>query len=193
MDATGPSSASAHSANEGLMETEDTDAVNATAEKEAAERALACYAEDINKLGALLSLSRAGGMDLREGGPNQRPTKAHAMATGADSPSPSVEIEPLLEFLGRISRTIRLLLSPTAMTVFTRIQKSEQPCDFTIDDFPLGFNVSDPVIRRVATVLKMLHLFDFRELQNDLNALVELGQSYTANPRTNSKLGKVGR
>lgn len=51
----------------------------------------------------------------------------------------------------------------------------------------------DPQLNRLITVLKMLHLDDFRDLQTDLNALIALGQEYTANPRTNSALGKVGR
>ena len=51
----------------------------------------------------------------------------------------------------------------------------------------------DDVLNRLAVVLKMLHLDDFRDLQTDLNALIALGQEYTANPRTNTKLGKVGR
>ena len=41
--------------------------------------------------------------------------------------------------------------------------------------------------------MRMLYLSDFRELQNDLNALIMLGQEYTANPKTNSALGQVGR
>jgi hypothetical protein len=46
---------------------------------------------------------------------------------------------------------------------------------------------------KIGIVLKMLHYSDLRELQNDLNALLVLGQEYTANPKTNTALGKVGR
>lgn len=42
--------------------------------------------------------------------------------------------------------------------------------------------VSDQDINQIATVLKMLYLSDFRELQNDLNALIVLGQGITAKP-----------
>jgi hypothetical protein len=52
---------------------------------------------------------------------------------------------------------------------------------------------SDEIVNKIALVLKMLHLYEYRELQNDLNALIVLGQEFTANPRTNSGLGKVGR
>lgn len=48
----------------------------------------------------------------------------------------------------------------------------------------LEFYVSnlDTDVNQIATVLKMLYLSDFREMQNDLNALIVLGQEYTANP-----------
>jgi RLL motif-containing protein 1 len=62
-----------------------------------------------------------------------------------------------------------------------------------LEEFPLGFSTGDHDVNQAAIVLKMLYLSDFREMQNDLNALIVLGQEYTANPRTNSSLGKVGR
>ena len=52
---------------------------------------------------------------------------------------------------------------------------------------------TDIQVNQVATVLKMLHLWDFREMQNDLNSHIVLGQEYTSNPKTNVHLGKVGR
>jgi len=84
---------------------------------------------------------------------------------------------------------VRLSLSAGALAVL----KGEGEALADIDSFVLGFDTRQPVVNQVSTVLKMLHIFDFRELQNDLNALIVLGQEYTANPRTNNKLGKVGR
>ena len=60
-------------------------------------------------------------------------------------------------------------------------------------EFPLGFNTNDEVVDRVALVLKMLHLDEFRNVQNNVNEVLSLCQSYTANPKLNSSLGKVGR
>ena len=44
-----------------------------------------------------------------------------------------------------------------------------------------------------ATVLRMLYLRDLRELQDGVNGILETAQQYTANPKTDAALGKVGR
>lgn len=99
----------------------------------------------------------------------------------------SEETDP--EFLQRISRQVRLFLTEGSMKAIATEGKEGIP----LEDFPLGFNTQDEVVNQVALVLRMLYISDFRELQNDLNALIVLGQEYTANPKTNSTLGKVGR
>jgi len=75
----------------------------------------------------------------------------------------------------------------------TQTEQQQQPRTLSLDDFPLEFDSGDEVVNRVAVVLKMLHLADLRELQSDVNALVVLCQEFTANPKTNSALGQVGR
>lgn len=92
------------------------------------------------------------------------------------------------EFLQRISRHLRLFLTEGSRTALTASGATTQ-----LEDFPLGFDTHDAVVNQIALVLRMLHISDFRELQNDLNALIVLGQEYTANPKTNSAIGKVGR
>ena len=93
------------------------------------------------------------------------------------------------EFLQRISRQVRLFLTEGSLKSLLAQGKEGIP----LEDFPLGFDTQDAVVNQVAVVLRMLYISDFRELQNDLNALIVLGQEYTANPKTNSGLGKVGR
>jgi hypothetical protein len=101
-----------------------------------------------------------------------------------------------IEFLRRISDAVRLLMSARNCE-----SSAHRP---PLREFPLGFETkgtrihtrscishiiitelcvsTDKAVNEVALVLKMLYLADFREIQNDMNALIVLGQEYTANP-----------
>lgn len=95
------------------------------------------------------------------------------------------------EFLQRISRQLRLFLTEGSKKALTAPDGSG--VSTPLEDFPLGFDTHDAVVNQIALVMRMLYISDFRELQNDLNALIVLGQEYTANPKTNAAIGKVGR
>ena len=66
-------------------------------------------------------------------------------------------------------------------------------CDTTLRSFALGFSTGDAAVDKVATVLRLLHVRDLRRLQDVINDRIAVMQSVTANPKTDSKLGKVGR
>jgi len=59
--------------------------------------------------------------------------------------------------------------------------------------FALGFQTGDKQLDRGATVLRLLYIDDLRTLQTQVNEIVATLQDFTANPKTDSKLGKVGR
>lgn len=58
--------------------------------------------------------------------------------------------------------------------------------------FPLGLTLGDAVIDDVARVLRMLHIQRLREMQDAVNAVIACMQEFTANPKTDARLGKVG-
>jgi len=60
-------------------------------------------------------------------------------------------------------------------------------------DFPSGFEMGSQSLDQAAAVLKMLYVVDLRELQSGINAVLCEAQHWTANPKTDSRLGKVGR
>ena len=56
-----------------------------------------------------------------------------------------------------------------------------------------GFDSGDPVLDEAAKVLRLLHLSDLRELQTRINELIVALQQVTADPKTDQRLGKVGK
>jgi hypothetical protein len=97
--------------------------------------------------------------------------------------------EGSISYLKRAARQARLFLTEGSLQSLQN--KGSQGTALVA--FPSVFECADPLIKQLAVVLRMLYLSDFRELQNDLNSLIVLGQEYTANPKTNSALGVVGR
>eukprot|EP00039_Didymoeca_costata_P002395 m.59880 g.59880 ORF g.59880 m.59880 type:complete len:241 (+) comp11279_c0_seq2:1293-2015(+) len=71
--------------------------------------------------------------------------------------------------------------------------KHEKVTQFPLDQQPLGFETGDPLLDKACKILRLLHIQELRELQTQVNELVVSLQQVTANPKTNSKLGQVGR
>mmetsp|Transcript_57386 Transcript_57386/g.124735 ORF Transcript_57386/g.124735 Transcript_57386/m.124735 type:complete len:82 (+) Transcript_57386:464-709(+) len=62
-----------------------------------------------------------------------------------------------------------------------------------LDSLPLGLNTGDSVVDAAATVLRLLYIADLRELQSSVNEIIVALQEFTADPKTDSRLGKLGR
>lgn len=62
----------------------------------------------------------------------------------------------------------------------------------TLDKIELGFETPDYITQEAAKILRLLHIRELRELQNLANEAIVAVQSITANPKTDTKLGKVG-
>ncbi|XP_013080615.2 RNA transcription, translation and transport factor protein-like [Biomphalaria glabrata] len=61
-----------------------------------------------------------------------------------------------------------------------------------LDKTELGFEAGDYIITEAAKILRLLHLRDLRDLQTHINQAIVAVQAITANPKTDSRLGKVG-
>jgi len=81
--------------------------------------------------------------------------------------------------------------SPTIQGVDLQHYDKETSC-YT-SRFPLGFSTGSENVDQYATHLKMVYIQDMRHLQDDINAIVDRCQDFTAEAKTDQKLGKVGR
>ncbi|XP_039254490.2 RNA transcription, translation and transport factor protein-like [Styela clava] len=62
-----------------------------------------------------------------------------------------------------------------------------------IEDNELGFDTGDEILNDAARALRLLHINELRDLQNKINEAIVSVQTITANPKTDQRLGKVGR
>jgi len=60
-------------------------------------------------------------------------------------------------------------------------------------EFGLGFDTGDLKVNDAAKILRLLHIQDMRLLQTRINECIVSIQAVTANPKTDTRLGKVGR
>ena len=65
---------------------------------------------------------------------------------------------------------------------------------FDLNDHTFGVSeIKDPAVREALKILRLTHLNHLRDLQSEINAAIETVQAATANPKTDTRLGKVGR
>lgn len=76
----------------------------------------------------------------------------------------------------------------------------ENPSNFIVKGKPfpfqeadLGFDTGDYVLNQAAKILRLLYIHNLRDLQTRINECIVAVQSVTANPKTDTKLGKVGK
>lgn len=64
---------------------------------------------------------------------------------------------------------------------------------FPIFEADLGFETGDPILNNAGKALRLMYIHDLRDLQTRINECIVAVQNITANPKTDTKLGKVGR
>jgi len=76
----------------------------------------------------------------------------------------------------------------------TRVcQKGKATVDLDLSELPIMVEAEDPEVRRAAGVLRLLHNIEMGQLQVNVNQVLNELQQLTANPKTDSKLGRVGQ
>ncbi|KAK5647616.1 hypothetical protein RI129_002508 [Pyrocoelia pectoralis] len=64
---------------------------------------------------------------------------------------------------------------------------------FPFEDAIKGYELGDVVLQKAAKCLRLLYIQNLRELQTQCNESIVSVQNMTANPKTDTKLGKVGK
>ncbi|RWS30951.1 UPF0568 protein-like protein, partial [Leptotrombidium deliense] len=95
--------------------------------------------------------------------------------------------------LQAVSLLLEKITKRNAKDSSTTTNKANKSNSFTIESAVLGLDTGDVVLNRAAKVLRLLHIEDLRNLQTQINQLIVTVQSLTANPKTDTALGKVGR
>lgn len=64
---------------------------------------------------------------------------------------------------------------------------------FPLQECDLGFETGDQILNQAAKILRLLFIHDLRDLQTQINEAIVTVQAITANPKTDTSLGQVGR
>lgn len=85
------------------------------------------------------------------------------------------------------------VICPLDMFLCPRSALLLQGKPFPLQEADPGFDTGDYVLNHAAKVLRLLYIHDLRDLQTRINECIVAVQSVTANPKTDTKLGKVGK
>lgn len=72
-------------------------------------------------------------------------------------------------------------------------KKNTEGKPYPLKESDLGFDTGDYVLNQAAKILRLLYINDLRDLQTRINEALVAVQTVTANPKTDTRLGKVGR
>jgi len=70
--------------------------------------------------------------------------------------------------------------------------KPGRSVDLNLEELPTGLEHEDRDVARTAGVLRLLHSIELAQLQVNINNVINELQEFTADPKTDAKLGKVG-
>ncbi|RNA06337.1 hypothetical protein BpHYR1_023269 [Brachionus plicatilis] len=98
-----------------------------------------------------------------------------------------------LTVLQAISKLVSEKLNPKAVQASLEEHKYlKEPTQLTLNSINGGIDCKDPILNDAVKVLRLLHIKELRDLQTKINETIVSIQTITANPKTDSSLGKVG-
>ncbi|KAE8586630.1 hypothetical protein XENTR_v10021719 [Xenopus tropicalis] len=89
---------------------------------------------------------------------------------------------------------IRILVQERlSQEAVAKSNSSKEGLPVALDKHILGFDTGDAVLNDAARILRLLHIEELRELQTKINEAIVAVQAIIADPKTDHRLGKVGR
>ncbi|XP_063040726.1 RNA transcription, translation and transport factor protein [Engraulis encrasicolus] len=91
-------------------------------------------------------------------------------------------------------KAIRILIQERLTPeCIAKANQSKEGLPVALDKHILGFDTGDATLNEAATILRLLHIEELRELQTRINEAIVAVQAIIADPKTDHRLGKVGR
>lgn len=114
---------------------------------------------------------------------------------GVTSLSMLLQVPPHKDHLEQL-KAISILISNTLSKEAIQSASSSNAKDsehIPLDKTELGFEAGDYILAEAAKIVRLLHVKELRDMQSKINAAIVAVQAITADPKTDSRLGKVGR
>ncbi|KAJ7345382.1 hypothetical protein JRQ81_001332 [Phrynocephalus forsythii] len=91
-------------------------------------------------------------------------------------------------------KAIRILVQERlSQDAVAKANQSKEGLPVALDKHILGFDTGDTILNEAAQILRLLHIEELRELQTKINEAIVAVQAIIADPKTDHRLGKVGR
>nr|AAS66283.1 LRRGT00192 [Rattus norvegicus] len=91
-------------------------------------------------------------------------------------------------------KAIRILVQERlTQDAVAKANQMKEGLPVALDKHILGFDTGDAVLNEAAQILRLLHIEELRELQTKINEAIVAVQAIIADPKTDHRLGKVGR
>lgn len=91
-------------------------------------------------------------------------------------------------------KAIRILVQERlTQDAVAKANQSKEGLPVALEKHILGFDTGDAVLNEAAQILRLLHIEELRELQTKINEAIVAVQAIIADPKTDHRLGKVGR
>lgn len=145
-------------------------------------------------------VTRPPASKTKSGGPSSNPLDNlnfddAEFKAGVTSLSMLLQIPPHKDHIEQL-KAISLLITNTltkeaVQTATSKVTKDNE--HIPLDKTELGFEAGDYILNDVAKIVRLLNLKELRDLQSKINSAIVAVQAITADPKTDSRLGKVGR